>query len=183
MKKLNLLIILLINYFGIGAQNRQNINLFKDIIIQTDSGNYSKSVNNINVNYENCIWFYYYSEDEVCHVILYPDQLIRFKSLALQETSDYEIIDSIRFYNNLYYDFKIRFNNLTKSDFLKFSIIYKKDTGGLFYDIKLFPLYKTTALIDVNSNELTVGEEKVIELITNNAENIRLNPDWDNSRI
>ncbi len=181
MKKFYFIHCLIFSFYGLSAQNNSNFNLFKDIIIQTDSGSYSKSLNNIAINKDNFFWFNYHKEDEVCHVILYPDPLFHCKSLSLTETFDFDIIDSIRLINNQYYDFKIRFNNLTKSDFLKFRFKCNQDTN-IYYDVKLLPLFKSTARLDVKSNELTVGDEKVIELITNNIDNIRLNPDWDNTQ-
>ncbi len=182
MKKIYFICILVIPFLIVKGQFKPNEDIFKNIIIQTDSGNYSKQTNTITVNNENFIWFNYYKEDEVCHVMLFPDTSLRFKTLNIQETSDFEIIDSIRFYNKKYYDFKIRFNNLTKSDFLKFSFGYSKDTNMYFDDVKLLPVFNTTAHLNITSNELTVGEEKAIELISNNSANIRLTPEWDNTQ-
>jgi hypothetical protein len=180
--KPQIIALLLFSCFFASAKSNVKTELFKDITLQTDSGNYSKILNTIEVNNEKKICFKYYREDEVCHVILNPDSLWHFKAISLQESGDYDIIDSIRNYNNLYYDFKIRFKHLTKSDFLKFTIIYSFDSVKYNYDVNLFPVFKTTARLNINTNDITVGEEKVFELITNNVDNIKYSPDWDNSQ-
>lgn len=179
MKVFSILPFLILGCNQVSGQTNLKAHLFKDILIQTDSGNYSKMLNTIQIKSEENIWFNYFYEDEVCRIKLYPDSTTHFKTITLQESADYDIIDSLRYFNNQYYDFKLRFKHLTKSDFLKFTVRYSLDSVKLYYDVHLFPLFKTSVRLSSNTNELTVGEEKVIELIANNAENVVINPDWD----
>jgi hypothetical protein len=182
MKNFLLIALFFFNYYQVSGQTKTKIRLFKDVVIQTDSGTFSKSSNMIQIDDQGKIWFNYFKEDEACRIMLFPDSSSHFKTVSLLESGDFDIIDSLRNYNNQYYDFKLRFKHLTKSDFLKFTIIYSFDSVKFYHDINLFPIFKTTARLNSKTNELTVGEEKVIELITNNPENIILNPDWNNSQ-
>jgi hypothetical protein len=176
MKGLKLVLLLVLGSFSIIVQ-AQNTEIFREISLQIDTGLYSKSNNLIQQQGNDYIWFNYINENEICQVKLYPVNTGALLKIKLEESGDYTIIDSVKNYNNQYFDFKVQFKNLTNSGFLKFRLRYNIDSVKGFYDINLFPATNTTANVHNISDELIVGEEKVFELISNHPDNIKFNND------
>jgi len=181
MKELKFVLLLILSSFSLNSQ-AQVSDIFREISLQMDTCNYSKTNNSIQHLGNNYLWFNYNNENEICQVKLYPLNTNASLKIKLEESGDYTIIDSVKNYNNQYFDFKVQFKNLTNSGFLKFRLQYNIDTIKGFYDINLFPTTNTTASIHNVSDELIVGEEKVFELISNHPENIKFNNDWDNNQ-
>lgn len=155
-----------------------NDDIFRLVELRVDTLVFNSNENTIRQNDENNLYFLYDDEDEICEVRLYPKYNVEISSLNLIRSADFDLIDSIVNINNNYYQFKVRFMNLTKSQFLKFSIQVKKDTNSFIQEIKLFPCTNTNANIFPSENELFVGEEKEFELISNNIDNIRYSTEW-----
>jgi hypothetical protein len=153
-------------------------NVFKEIILNIDTCSYTKSKNSLAIRNNRFIYFEYKQENEVCRVEFLVDSSSRAHSFKVEESGDYEIVDSVRILNHNYYDFKIKFHNLSASEFLKFRFRYQTDSIRVFSDVNLLPVSVTTARLNHNSEDLSAGEAKVFELISNNVENIVLNPDW-----
>lgn len=152
--------------------------IFKDIIVNVDTASFSKNLNSVEYKGEKYLQFRFNKNNQVCNIILYPEQNVKISKIKLLESGDFEIIEPLRYYNNQYYDFKVRFKDLAGSDFLKFTLSYKSDTTTYYYDIKLFPVTSAFAKINQTSDELNVGEEKIFEILSNNVENIDFQPDW-----
>lgn len=120
----------------------------------------------------------YHREDEVCEISVSTEP--GTKSLELIPSNDFELIDSLlKIGDN--YRFKVRFRDLTRSDFLKFSFTYVPDTGRLVQDIALQPITDTRVNVKIRDDELFIGEEKVFEIITSNPGNILYTSDWVNT--
>jgi hypothetical protein len=159
-----------------------NTDIFNEITLQIDTLNFTRSLNSISIQNEKYIYFQYHADDEICHVKLFPNANHPLKNVVLEESGDYDVIDSLTLFNNLYYDFKIQFKRITKSEFLKFRLLCTIDSIKTYYDINLFPVTHTLVKLNQNSDDLVVGEDKVFELISNNIGNIKYEPDWDNSQ-
>ena len=90
------------------------------------------------------------------------------------------IIDSLLQINKEKIRFKVRFNDLINSNYLKFSFLYKDSIRGDsgLYELNLLPFTDTYLKFYPQSDELYIGEEKVFELLSNNIENIQFKNDW-----
>jgi hypothetical protein len=149
-----------------------------NVILQLDTSVFTQHVNTIQYQGENYLNFQYSREDEVCDVKLFPDPQMHIKDIDLIGSGDFETLDSVVNYNNQYYTFKVKFKNLNQSNFLRFRFNFLIDSVNVIREIKLFPTTKTTARLNVTTDEISVGEEKVFELITNNPGNIKISSEW-----
>ena len=150
------------------SQSLHQSDLFHEITLQVDTLTFSKSKNEITLHNELSLYFNYNKEDEVVKVRLVPSPNTKFKTVKLAGSGDFDIIDSVSRVNEKLYDFKVQFKHLSKSNFLKFRLKCLIDTTCNIYDINLFPVTKTKVRLNVPNNELSVGEEKTFELISNN---------------
>ncbi|KOY87238.1 hypothetical protein AD998_14720 [bacterium 336/3] len=172
MKQCNLfLIIILCLSHSVWAQT-----CFKDVVLQIDTLKYSQQKDVLNYKGDKFIAFEYTSENMPCEVKLYPTNMENIQKIDIANSSDFDILDSV-FRGQDYFRFKIRFKNLNQSKFisLNFTInqIPLKETTC---EIKLFPHHNTKADFYPKDDELYIGEERVFELLSNNPENIRINP-------
>lgn len=149
---------------------------FKDVVLQIDTLKYSQQKDVLNYKGDKFIAFEYTSENMPCEVKLYPTNMENIQKIDIANSSDFDILDSV-FRGQDYFRFKIRFKNLNQSKFisLNFTInqIPLKETTC---EIKLFPHHNTKADFYPKDDELYIGEERVFELLSNNPENIRINP-------
>ena len=156
----------------------QQKELFSREEIKVDTVIYTSDANTVTINNVPNLYFYYNNNDEVAEVKLFPKANHSIKGFRLLESADYSLIDSLIFFNNRYYRFKVRFHDLTRSDFLKFTFSYRSDTNTAYYELPLLPCTHTEVNIYPTNNELYIGEEKVFELISDNLENIRYSSEW-----
>lgn len=118
---------------------------------------------------------FYVDENEVCEV--------KFKTashtgeVTLIPSNDFELIDSLLFVGNEY-RFKVRFAGLTQSNFLKFSFLFRQDSIETISDILLQPITNTTAFIQLRDDEIYIGEEKIVEIISGKPQNILHGSEW-----
>jgi hypothetical protein len=149
---------------------------FKEIHLAIDTGKYSYPHDSIVYLGTPHLFFEYDDETEDCEVKLYLNDQSDYKHLNLQliPSGDYDIIDSLINVNSRFYRFKVRFNKLSQSSFLKFSFKMrsKNDTNGCIEVLPLFPFTRTRVKMAPLDDKLYIGEEKVVELSTNNMHNI-----------
>lgn len=182
MKKtgLSLLFILVLCLPAALAQDFSNSGIFKEVILKVDTAAYSITKDLVRFNGENHLSFQYQHESEVCEVNLYPISFHNIRHLALAPSADYDQLDSVVNVNNDFFRVKVRFKNLTSTQFLNFTFtVYDTlATTPRTEVIRLLPYTQTTLRFYPDTEELFVGEEKVFELVTNNLRNIKLVPDW-----
>jgi hypothetical protein len=157
---------------------------FKEIVLKTDTLSFYLSKDQITVQGERHLAFQYFREDEVCEVRLYPHSFDNPGKPSLLPSGDYDIIDSVSNINQEYYRLKVRFNALTKSQFLSFNFSFEKSAqaNDFVYQLKLFPYTHTYVKFYPETEDLYIGEEKTFDLVTNNLANIRLNNTWTNGQ-
>ena len=158
----------------------------REMIIQVDTLQFSLSANSINYKGNSYLAFKYEKEDDICNIRiplihLSGGNAYKIKSMRLLESGDYQIIDSIAKINDQYYECKVQFKHLTRTDFLKFRFRIDYDSNNTVQEINLFPYTNTFAKLNISDYELSAGEEKVFEIITNHPDNIIINPDWVNA--
>ncbi|MBN2612116.1 MAG: hypothetical protein JXB00_11215 [Bacteroidales bacterium] len=159
-----------------------NGHLFRVVELRVDSLVYQSGIHTVKVNNENRLCFTFDNNDEVCEVRLYPEPHMKNKRINLLPSGDFDVIDSLLFINNQYYRFKVRFKNLTKSQFLRFTFTINDDGVQKIEEVNLQPCTNTTVNLYPSSNELFIGEEKEFELVCNNVENLRYSTEWTSGK-
>lgn len=145
--------------------------------IRSDSLVYSTARHMVTWENQRCLFFGYTSENEVVEAAFFPNH--ENTHLSLVRSGDYELVDSMVFYNGAW-RCKLRFHNLSRSRFLKLMVRESgsQETGILL----LLPSTHTTLSIKPASEELFIGEEKVFDLVTNLPENLILPTDWSTGK-
>jgi hypothetical protein len=180
---LNLLLSLALwTVVGLDPVSAQGV--FKEIVLKTDTLSFSLSKDHLTVQGERHLAFQYFREEEVCEVRLYPYSFDHPGKPSLMPSGDYDIIDSLANINQEYYRLKVRFNALTRSQFLSFNFSFEKgpQKDDFVYQLKLFPYTHTFVKFYPETDDLYIGEEKTFDLVTNNLANIRLNNTWTNGQ-
>lgn len=153
------------------------ISPFSRLELRTDSMTYSSDRHFAVFEGEKHLCFQYWHENEIVELALFTkDQQIP-SGVSLTPSADYEIVDSLFFVNDAY-RCKIMFHGLTHSRFLKLQFRYDAEAGRAVEIIRLFPCTKTTLSFRPVHDELFIGEERIFDLLTNNAENISFQGEW-----
>jgi hypothetical protein len=140
---------------------------------------FSMQKNTITSGNEKKIYFEYHNSDEVCEVSLFPAAELKPATISLLPSGDFDVIDSLEMIDSEQIRFKIRFKDLTKSEFLKFRFkINITSDSSEFNDVNLFPFTKTNVFFFPPGDELFIGEEKIFELVADNIDNVKPIPDW-----
>ena len=153
---------------------------FSDIELNIDTNTFFLSEDTVHYKKKKRVFFYFDHNAEVCEVIMTPHDTINIDSIKLLPSGDYDIIDSILFVNDEHYRFKVRFNDLLETDFLKFPFLLRTSDDSIprLRNLPLFPYTKTSVQFRPITRELFIGEEKVFEFLTENPEIIQLQPQW-----
>ncbi len=152
-------------------------NLFSKVEIHTDTLLFSSAGNMVEYNNERCLYFTYQDENAIAEIAVYPLNPQPDDTVSLLAAGDYFLMDSLQYYDNAW-RCKIGFRNLTRSQFLKLQLHIKGAEGQKLAIIRLLPCTSTTISMKPNIDELFIGEEKVFDLVTNRADNIRYSMDW-----
>ncbi len=177
-KRLLTLVVLLWFCQSVFAQPHKT-GTFRDVVLRIDTAVYSLSKNTVNIAGEQQLYFYYRDVDAVCEVELYPYNPAAIRKLRLQPSADFTMVDSLLLLED-HFSFKVRFTQLTRTDFLKFTFFITPQGKGeaLVQELKLFPLTETTAFLDPPESRLFIGEERVFNVETNRPFNIRYFNQW-----
>ena len=117
------IVITLFSLWIAGTVSAQHISqIFDDIVVRVDTNVFSIREHQLLQNNTDYLYFYYDNPDEVCEVTLYPsgERDRDIEHIELVESGDFTIIDSILFINDSFYRFKVEFEDLNRSRFLKF---------------------------------------------------------------
>ena len=126
-------------------------------------------------------YFWFRRDDETVELRLYPANLSNSKPLRLRRSPDYQQLDSLTKEGDGGLQTRMRFQNLTSSRFLRLLVEQPSDSVGRKprrQEVALLPLTRTSLALRVPENELFVGEEKVFELTSSNARNVRATGEW-----
>ena len=155
--------------------------LIEKVTIRVDSLVFTSSQNAINYQGESHIYFQYGQENAVADVSLRLGSQSVDYDLRLLPSGDFQVIDSlVRFGNQV--RFKVRFNQLSNSEFLRFSFRVSEGQFVTMEEIHLLPVHQTYATIYPGNDELYIGEEKTFEIVTNNPENLVLDNRWQEGK-
>lgn len=150
---------------------------FRIIEIRTDTLVFSNIRNSVYVRDGMQQYFIYDQENEVAEIALFPKRNTTVQNLSLIPSGDYDLIDSLVFYNDAW-RFKIQFKGLTRIQFLKLQLKYTSNNTEKLEIVRLLPCTRTVVELRPSGDELYIGEEKVFDLFTNNAENLSFSGEW-----
>jgi hypothetical protein len=165
--------------FCVISNNAQTSKLFRELNLQVDTSMYLLSRNSLIIKDQSYLYFVYDNEDEICKITVDPRPETNMHKIKLQESSDYEILDTLSPETDGLWFAKIRLINLTRGNFLSLRFAQHDSLGWQpAEEIKLQPTTSTHVSLTSNTDDLYIGEEKVFELVSNNISNIKISPDW-----
>ena len=165
--------------------------LLRSLSLTFDTTQYRLGEQMIPVAGEERLYFYYHQDDQAAELRLTPTQPGRPPRLL--PSADYVLQDTLVAGANGEYRGTLRFRNLTGTPFVRLTFVQPGAPVGAPADsagraalratmrqqvVSLLPLTRTTLDARVADNELFVGEERVIELNTNNVANVRASNEW-----
>jgi len=156
------------------------LNNFEHIEVRLDTTVFSWKKNAITVKGEKKLAFEYVSNTSNVEIRLYPKKSSDLTQLmGLEPSLDFVVVDSIQFIEEAYYRLKIKLLDIANSDFISLLFKFQKKEGAtVVASFPLFPYTTTSAMINMDDNELFIGEEKTFEILTNRPNNILINPQW-----
>lgn len=159
---------------------------FEDVTLAIDTNLYKLSQNNIVQQRKYQLYFEYSNRYTECELRFYPKKNSGIQQLSFYSSGGYEIVDSLIFLeDDGCYRGRLRFSDLFKntqlSVLVNLTTLRDSLTRTRTWELSLFPYTQTWIKFFTNNDELFVGEEKSFELETNNADNIKLTPDWQTS--
>lgn len=176
-RQIFLLLILFLSWPG----NAQDISrIFSDVVLRIDTSEFSLAGDQVIYLGKSHLAFQFTDPDPVCELSLQAAPGHSLEDIELLPSGDFELIDSLLKINGETIRFKVRFEDLVNTNYLKFTFTsgdsLLQDSGLL--ELNLLPYTPTYLKLYPVSDELYIGEEKVFELLTNNMENIRFERDW-----
>lgn len=149
---------------------------FKDVVLLIDTLKFTQQKNTITFRGDKYLAFEYFVDNPPCEIRLYPQSMESIQKIVVAPSGDFELIDSV-FRSQDHFRFKVRFNNLNQTQFANFNFtIFQIPLKETNCEVRLFPYFNTQVNFNPKDDELYIGEERTFELISNNPENIRVNP-------
>lgn len=153
---------------------------FEKVELRIDTSAYSWAEDRIIVNGEDKLKFEYKENTSVAELRLFVRGGVTLanKVLSIQSSQDFEIIDSLSLIEDTYYQVKLKFADLSSTDFLAPIIRLTRNNNEVNVPLRLFPYTKTKAAIETDETDLFIGEQKTFEILTNRNHNILIDPKW-----
>ncbi len=153
---------------------------FVNMIFKIDTSVYTWEENAMMINGEMQLPFYYDSENEMAEVEMKLAEHADAAAIQLKFSNDYILVDSLLNIND-HIRFKVKFKDLTSSNFLKFVFKDQMDSAETkFYDLGLFPHTQTRLQMVSSNSEFFIGEEQIIDIAVSNIHNVKINNQWVN---
>ena len=154
--------------------------LLRSLSLTFDTVRYTLGEQMLTVAGEPRLYFYYHTDDQVAELRLTPSRGGRAPRLL--PSADYVLLDSLMAGPSGEYRGMIQFRNLTGVPFVRLAFAPAADSAGrprrASQLVSLLPLTHTTLDARLTSPELFIGEERVVELSTNNLANVRVPNEW-----
>jgi len=171
-------ILTLLPFFTINLFGQAGVgNLFRSVEIRMDTATFSSYQHVVNYQEEQALYFIYNREDETAEVTFYPLSSSVYRNVSLLPSGDFDIVDSLQFFDDAWHC-KLRFRNLTLSQYLKLQVRVNTGTDDRLGVVRLLPCTITKVSMNPGNDELFIGEEKIFDLVTNNLDNLRFSTEW-----
>jgi hypothetical protein len=155
--------------------------LLRSLSLTFDTVRYSLGEQMLTVAGEPRLYFYYHNDDQVAELRLVPARPGR-RPPRLLPSPDFVLQDSLVAGPGGEYRGMLHFRNLTGAPFVRLAFAPATDSAGqparAQQLVSLLPLTRTTLDARLASPELFIGEEKVLEVSTNNIANVRVSNEW-----
>ena len=153
--------------------------LVQGVTLTLDTTRYALPAQQLTVAGEPRLYFYYRTDDQVAELRATPTSPV--KGLRLLPSADFKLQDSLVRGADGRYRGTVRFRNLTATSFVQLVFVAATDTVGRparQQIVSLLPLTRSSLDLRVPNPELFVGEERVIDLNTDNPANVRVTNTW-----
>jgi hypothetical protein len=155
--------------------------LLRSLSLTFDTVRYTLGEHMLTVAGEPRLYFYYHNDDQVAELRLVPARPGR-RPPRLLPSPDFVLQDSLIAGPGGEYRGMLHFRNLTGAPFVRLAFAPAADSAGqparAQQIVSLLPLTRTTLDARLASPELFIGEEKVLEVSTNNIANVRVANEW-----
>ena len=155
--------------------------LLRSLSLTFDTVRYTLGEQMLTVAGEPRLYFYYHDDDQVAELRLTPGRP-GGRAPRLLPSSDYVLQDSLIAGPNGEYRGMLHFRNLTGAPFVRLAFAPAADSAGrparATQLVSLLPLTRTTLDARLTNPELFIGEERVVEVSTNNLANVRVPNEW-----
>lgn len=182
MKRYTLLIsIFLCTCFFSKAQSYDAL-FINEIELLNSTEKFSSRINNVEVDGEKQFYFEFSNPTEEFILKVYPSKYYYYNEFSIVQSSDYEIIDSVLYIDNSFYQTKIRFKKIIDNPQLSIKFNVETVTGiKAIAQVKIFPIAKMDCGFVKLPEDMFVGEESFLNLSVNIPENIVLTNSWNES--
>jgi hypothetical protein len=151
----------------------------KDVVLRIDTLEFSYVRDRVTFRQERHLAFRYTSDETVAELRFYPhDNLPERPDIKLLRAADYDIIDSLVYFDEGYFRTRIRFKSLSNTDFITLNLETKVAGEGRTIAIPLLPYTQTKVNIYTKDEDLYIGEEKRFEIVSNKLSNLKLDGLW-----
>lgn len=159
--------------------------LFEDVAIAIDTNVYTLKKNAVALRGEKHLAFRYTQEETIAEVTLLPASKAYFsnKTIAVLPSSLYDLLDSVQWYSEGYFRFRLRLNSLSRSDFAALRLRVSGQALSQNVEVRLLPWTETRATLYPGNEDLYIGEEKRFEIATNQPQNLRTDELWQRQGI
>jgi hypothetical protein len=183
MKSVFLVAFVFFSFYESFSQTNSSSNFssfFQSISLNIDTLSFNSSKDLIQIRNENHLAFEFKNDEQIAEIKLFPNtkNLFENKKLSLLISPDFDLMDSIVFFTDSYFKFRVRFKSISKSEFLNFTFVIQSNEKIQFTELKLFPYTQTKATFYPSTDDLYIGEEKTFEIISNNIQNLKLSGEW-----
>lgn len=178
MKKITLILVICCYIFSVQAQSKDTY--INKVELFRTSGSYSSRSDYIVIEGEKYFCFGFSSPVEEFIIKIYPSKYYEYKEFSVLSSTDYEILDSILFIENSYYQTKVRFNKIIDNPQLSLKLNISTTNGiNVISQIKFFPVAEMDGGFVKLPEEMFVGEENFFDLNINIPDNVILTNSWD----
>jgi hypothetical protein len=182
MKKAQIFIIIFLLISGLNtfAQNRIKL-IEKTELINTEKS-FNCKEHYIEHEGEKQLYFEFSAFEEEFVLRLYPSGRYKNYKFNIVSTTDYEIIDSVFFIDEEYYQTKIIFKRIIDNPRLSIKISALAEDGKVYInEIPLFPVAVMECDFVSIPEDIFIGEESLLEIFTNLPQNIVVSSKWNST--
>ncbi len=150
-----------------------------DVEIRVDTALYTYNNDRILIGGDYLLPFHFSKNDQIIELrfLVRPGTQTNLKTLRLEKSEDFVILDSLSYVNEQYYRTRIRFKDLANTEFPALQVTVVRNNSRQIM-LPLLPYSDTYATLNVSDGDLYIGEEKSFEVLSNNLNNLKIDQRW-----